>query len=193
MLHCLLDEPAEARRVAQRAIEADPRNPAPWSPLVLALIASGERAEAAAAARRMIEAAPTAPLGYVVLARTQTAGDAAALAEVRESLRIAEQFLDAQRNLTLDAALSYRRAGEPASAARLVGLFRERTRDTHVDPALQAMAHLALGEHDLARERLEYALQHREQGMDPLPLHLLRHNAWGNPALVQQVAAALQR
>lgn len=183
LLRCLLEEPAEARQLARRAIEADPRNPAPWSPLVLALVAGGDRTQAAAAARRMIEVAPTAALGYVVLARTQTGGDAAALAEVRETLRIAEQFLDAQRNLTLDAALSYLRAGEPASAARLVGLFRERTRGTHVDPALEAMAHLALGEQQQARERLDYATLHRAQGMDPLSLYLLQQNAWNLPAL----------
>ncbi len=183
MLNDLLEKPGAAQQLARRAIEADPRNPAPWSPLVLALVASGEQAQAAAAARRMIEVAPTAALGHVVLARTQTGGDAAALAEVRETLRIAEQFLDAQHNLTLDAALSYLRAGEPAAAVRLVGLFRERTRGTHVDPALEAMAHLALGEGDQARQRLEYALAHREQGMDPLPLYLLQHNAWHLPAV----------
>ena len=182
MLHVLRGKPADAQQLARRAIEADPRNPAPWSPLVLALIASGEQARAAAAARRMIEVAPAA-LGYVVLARTQTAGDAAALAEVPGTLRIAEQFLEAQPNLTLDAALSYLRAGEPATAVRLVGLFRARTRGTHVDPALEAMAHLALGEGDEARERLEYAALHRAEGMDPLWLYLLQHNAWNLPAL----------
>jgi DNA-binding winged helix-turn-helix (wHTH) protein/Tfp pilus assembly protein PilF len=183
MLYCLLEKPAEAQQFARRAIDADPRNPAPWSPLVLALIASGEQAQAAAAARRMIEVAPTAALGYVVLARTQTGGDAAALAEARETLRIAEQFMNAQRNLTLDAALTYLRVGEPASAVRLVGLFRDRTRGMHVDPALEAMAHLALGEGDAARERLEYAWRHRAQGMDPVSLYLLQHNAWNLPAL----------
>jgi DNA-binding winged helix-turn-helix (wHTH) protein/Tfp pilus assembly protein PilF len=183
MLSCLLEKPLEAQQFARRAIEADPRNPAPWSPLVLALIASGDQAQAAVAARRMIEVAPTAALGYVVLARTQTGGDAAGLAEARETLRIAEQFINAQRNLTLDAALSYRRAGEPASAVRLVALFRDRTRGTHVDPALEAMAHLGLGEGEAARERLAYARLHRGQGMDPLSLYLLQHNAWNLPAL----------
>jgi Tfp pilus assembly protein PilF len=183
MLHCLLEKPTEAQQFARRAIEADPRNPAPWSPLVLALSASGEQAQAADAARRMIEVAPTGTLGYVVLARTQTGGDAAALAEARETLRIAEQFMNAQRNLTLDAALTYLRAGEPASAVRLVGLFRERTRGMHVDPAFEAMAHLALGEGEAARERLEYAWEHRGRGMDPLALYLLKHNAWNLPGL----------
>jgi hypothetical protein len=131
----------------------------------------------------MIEVAPTGALGYVVLARTQTGGDAAALAEARETLRIAEQFMNAQRNLTLDAALTYLRAGEPTSAVRLVGLFRERTRGMHVDPALEAMAHLALGEGEAARERLEYAWRHRGRGMDPLALYLLKHNAWNLPGL----------
>ena len=183
MLHCLLEKPNAAQQFARRAIEADPRNPAPWSPLVLALIASGEQVQAAVAARRMIEVAPTAALGYIVLARTQTGGDAAALAEARETLRIAEQFMNAQRNLTLDAALTYLRAGEPASAVRLVGLFRERTRGMHVDPAMEAMAHLALGEGEAARERLEHARLHRGRGMDPLALYLLQHNAWNLPAL----------
>jgi DNA-binding winged helix-turn-helix (wHTH) protein/Flp pilus assembly protein TadD len=183
MLNVLLGKPGEAQLLARRAIEADPRNAAPWSPLVLALLASGERAQAADAARRMIEVAPTVALGHVVLARTQTGGDAAAQAEVRETLHIAEQFLDAQPNLALDAALSYLRVGEPAAAVRLVGLFREQTHGTHVDPALEAMAHLALGEAEQARERLDHALANRAQGMDPLSLYLLLHNAWNLPAL----------
>jgi DNA-binding winged helix-turn-helix (wHTH) protein/tetratricopeptide (TPR) repeat protein len=183
MLHCLRDEHDDAIRIARRAIEADPHNPAPWSPLVLSLTAKGERVAAAAAARRMIEVAPTAAIGYVVLARTQTGGGAEALAEARESLRIAEQFLDELRNFRVDAALSYTRAGGRAHAARLVNVFREGTRGRHVDPALEAMAHLALGEYDRARERLEYATAHRERGMDPVSLLLIRRNAWSDPQL----------
>jgi DNA-binding winged helix-turn-helix (wHTH) protein len=183
LLNVLLGKPGEAQPLARRAIEVEPNNPAPWSPLVLALVAGGQQAQAAAAARRMIEVAPTTALGHVVLARTQAGGDATSPGEVRQTLGTAEKLLDAQRDLTLDAALSYLRAGDPAAAARLAGLFREHTRGMHVDPALQAMAHLALGEDEQARERLEYALAHREQGMDPLPPYLLQHNAWNLPAL----------
>jgi hypothetical protein len=45
------------------------------------------------------------------------------------------------------------------------------------------MAHLALGEAEQARERLDHALANRAQGMDPLSLYLLLHNAWNLPAL----------
>ncbi len=184
MLHGLQDEHAEAIREARRALALDPRNPAPFSPLVLALAASGEHAAAVAEARRMIEAAPTAAIGYVVLARTQAgARDAAAVAEARQALRLGEQFLDELRNFRVDAALSYAATGERADAVRLVGVFREATRGRHVDPALDAMAHIATGAHEEARARLEWATAHRDLGVDPLSLLLIKRNAWSIPEL----------
>jgi DNA-binding winged helix-turn-helix (wHTH) protein/tetratricopeptide (TPR) repeat protein len=178
MLHCLREEHEQAIRAARRALELDPRNPAPWSPLVLALLASGDRDGAVAAARRMVDTAPAAAIGYVVLARTQSGGDEAARIEARQSLRIGEQFLDELRNFRVDAALSYASAGERTEATRLARQFRERTQGVHVDPALDAMAHVALGDYDSARERLEYAIRNRALGMDPMSLLLLRRNAW---------------
>lgn len=187
MLYGLMGDPATALRLARRAIEADPRNPAPWSPLVMAHAARGELQAASAAARSMIDVAPTAALGYIVLARTQTHGDAAALAESRQALHIGEQFIDAQRNLLLDAALSYTRIGEPVTAARLVAAFETRTRGTHVDPALRSMAALALGQSEAALRQLQDAVAHRDTGMDPVSLHLLRTNAWNLPVLESAV------
>jgi TolB-like protein/DNA-binding winged helix-turn-helix (wHTH) protein/Flp pilus assembly protein TadD len=181
MVHWMLDEHAEAIRAARRALELDPRNPAPYSPLVLSLHASGENATAIQMARELIEVAPTAALGYVVLARTLTqSGD---FAGVRETLRLGEPFLDGMRNFRVDAALSYARAGAPADAERLVQAFRQSTKARHVDAGLDAMAHLALGNYQLARDRIESVISQREAAIDPLPLLLIRQNIWSDPIL----------
>jgi tetratricopeptide (TPR) repeat protein len=183
LLHGMRDEQDQAIRAARRALELDPHNPAPLSPLVLALLATGDREGAVAAARRMIESAPAAAIGYVVLARTQAGGDEAAKIEARQSLRIGEPFYADLRNFRIDAALSHASAGEPAEAARLVQRYRELTTDMHVDPALDAMALLASNQSDAASERLEQVEHQRGLGMDPMSLLLIRRNAWALPAL----------
>ena len=132
----------------------------------------------------MIESAPAAAIGYVVLARTQAgAHDAAAIAEARQALRIGEQFSSELRNFRVDAALSYAATGERADAARLIADFRETTRGRHVDPALDAMAHIAIGEYEQAHAKLAWATAHRNLGLDPLPLLLIKRNAWSIPTL----------
>lgn len=186
MLYAMLDEHDASIAAARRALEVDPRNPAPYSPLALSLRAKGDQTAAAAAARTMIEIAPAAAIGYVVLARTQTQGDAAALQEAREALKIAEPFLQDVLAFRIDAALSYARTGSRPDAGRLVQSFQEATRARHINPGLQAMVHLALGDHRSAYERVQYAMRHRGRAMDPFPLLLIRHNAWSDPVLESQ-------
>jgi tetratricopeptide (TPR) repeat protein len=192
MLHAMSDEYDASIAAARRALEVDPRNPAPYSPLAFSLRAKGDQAAAAEAARKMIEIAPTAAIGYVVLARTQTQGDAAALQEGREALRIAEPFLKDVLAFRVDAALSHARMGSRADAERLVRSFQDATQGRHIDPGLQAMLHMALGEHARAYERVRYALSHRHLAMDPYPLLLIRHNTWSDPILERQEWQALR-
>lgn len=186
----LRDEHAAAIRAARRALELDPKNPAPHTPLAMALRASGNLAAAAAEYAAMIDAAPTAAIGYVGLARTRSAGgDAAA---VLEPLRLAEQFLDDTLNFRVDAAYSYASAGARADAERLIAEFRRGVAGYHVDAGLEAMALLALGEHDRARDAIRAALVDRGAGMDPLPFALIRQNTWSDPTLEQPEWVALR-
>lgn len=192
MLHTMLDEHDASIAAARRAIEVDPRNPAPYSPLAFSLRARGDPSAAAEAARRMIEIAPTAAIGYVILARTQTEGDATALQEGREALRIAEPFLKNVLAFRVDAALSHARMGSRADAERLVRSFQIATRGRHIDPGLQAMMHMALGDHARAYELVRSVLGHRDRAMDPYPLLLIRHNTWSDPVLEREDWRALR-
>jgi hypothetical protein len=54
---------------------------------------------------------------------------------------------------------------------------------THVDPGLEAMTSLALGDYERARERIQAAIASSGSGMDPLPLLLIRQNTWADPSL----------
>jgi tetratricopeptide (TPR) repeat protein len=65
MVASLLDDHPGAVRAARRALELDPKNPAPYSPLGMALRGLGDHTGAVAAFREMIELAPTAAIGYV--------------------------------------------------------------------------------------------------------------------------------
>lgn len=181
MLDFLRGDPGQAIAAARRALELDPKNPAPHAPLSMALRASGDLRGAIAAYERMIDAAPTAAIGYIGLARTQTATADGAL--VMETLRFGEQFLEDLRSFRLDAALSYAHAGARADAERLVAEFERRSAGQHVDSSLQAMAALARGDHAAARAAVERALTTRTVGADPLPLAQIRENTWSDPAL----------
>lgn len=186
MLYAMLDEYDASIEAARRALEVDPRNPAPYAPLAFSLRARGDPAAAAEAARNMIEIAPAAAIGYVVLARTQTQGDAAALREGREALSIAEPFLKDVLGFRLDAALSHARMGARADAERLVRSFQVATQGRHIDPGVQAMIYMALDDHGRAYERVQAALNERPRAMDPYPLLLIRHNSWSDPILDRQ-------
>jgi DNA-binding winged helix-turn-helix (wHTH) protein/Flp pilus assembly protein TadD len=181
MLHCLQDEHAAAIRSARRALELDPRNAAPYSPLALALRATGDLDGEAAAFRAMIQAAPTSAIGYIGLARHDAfINDSAG---ILSSLRLAEQFFGDLRSFRLDAAISYLRAGATADAERLVVEFRRGTRGTHVDPAVLAMSFIALGDDERARALILEAIEKRHEGMDPLPMMLIARNIWSVPML----------
>ncbi len=181
MLHCLQNEHAEAIRSARRALDLDTMNAAPYSPLALALRATGDGDGEAAAFRAMIQVAPTSAIGYVGLARHQAfINDSAG---VMSSLRLAEQFFGDVRGFRVDAAISYMRAGAHADAERLVVEFRRGTKGTHVDPAMLAMSFIALGDDERARARIAEAIEKRDEGMDPFPLMLIERNIWSVPML----------
>ena len=183
VLHCIRNDPDAIIRAAQRAIDLDPRNPGPHSLLAIALRAKGRQEEAIAAFTRMIELAPTAAIGYVGLARTLTpAGDTP---RIRETLKVAEQFLGGLRNVRVDVALSYASIGARADAERLVAEFRRTMQGQHIDPALEAMALMAVGDHAHAHEVLSAAVRDGRRGMDQLPLVLIRYNSWSDPILEQ--------
>ncbi|HEX6994902.1 MAG TPA: winged helix-turn-helix domain-containing protein [Gammaproteobacteria bacterium] len=187
----LLGEHREAASAARRALELEPKNPAPYAPLSVALRALGDQAGAAAAARGMIEAAPAAAIGYVTLARTETErGD---VPRILEALRLAERFLDeTTRNFRADAALSYARAGAPEDAARLIREIEEDSAGRHIGPGLAAMMRLAVGDYAGARELLDEAIAARADGMDPMPLFLIARNSWADPVLEQPEWRALR-
>jgi DNA-binding winged helix-turn-helix (wHTH) protein/tetratricopeptide (TPR) repeat protein len=181
MLHCLQNEHAEAIRSARRALELDARYAAPYSPLALALRATGDVDGEAAAFRAMIQAAPTSAIGYIGLARHQASIDDSA--GVLSSLRLAEQFFGDVRGFRVDAAISYMRAGAQADAERLVVEFRRGSKGTHVDPAMLAMSFIALGDYERARAQIVEAIEKRYEGMDPFPLMLIERNIWSVPML----------
>ncbi|HEX7080757.1 MAG TPA: winged helix-turn-helix domain-containing protein [Gammaproteobacteria bacterium] len=184
MIETLLDRHEAAVRTARRALELDPLNPAPYTPLVLGLRALGDLAGARAAARAAIECVPAAPIGYIHLARTETAGGEPE--RILEALRIAERFFDdTTRNFRVDAALSYARAGARADAERSIREFERASAGRRIEPGLDAMAALALGQYARARETLEQAVATRASGMDPIPLLLIRRNTWADPVLEQ--------
>jgi tetratricopeptide (TPR) repeat protein len=174
-------------------LELDPKNPAPYAPLSMALRALGDFDGAAATFRAMIDLAPTAAIGYVGLARTLTGrGDDV---EVVRTLAVAEQFMGELRSFRLDAALSYANAGRQDDAARPVAEFMAQSAGYRIDPALAAMAALALGNYEQARTDLAAAVTARATGVDPLPLEQIRRNTWSNPVLDepewQQLRASL--
>lgn len=173
-----------AERAARRALELDPRNPAPYTPLCLALLAQGREGAAVAAANAMIDLAPNAPIGYINLARSLPTGANTGLVE---AVRLAEAHLDdSTSNFRVDAALSYARAGRHDDAERLMGAFDAASAGRRVDPGLAAMARLALRDDAGAREHLERAIAERHDGLDPMPLTLVRLNSWRIPALEQR-------
>lgn len=190
MLHCLQNQHAEAIRSARRALELDPRNAAPYSPLGLALRATGDLEGAAAAFRSMIQMAPTSAIGYIGLARHHASVNDSA--GILSSLRLAEQFFGDVRSFRLDAAISYMRAGAPADAERLVVEFRRGTRGTHVDPAVLAMSSIALGDDERARALIVEAIEKRHSGMDPLPMMFIARNIWAVPMLESEPWLALR-
>lgn len=190
MLHCLQNEHAEAIRSARRALELDSRNAAPYSPLGLALRATGDVDGAAAAFRAMIQAAPTSAIGYVGLARHQASVNDTD--GISSTLRLAEQFFGDVRSFRVDAAISYMRAGAHADAERLVVEFRRATKGTHVDPAMLAMSFIALGDEERARALILEAIEKRQEGMDPFPLMLIARNIWAVPMLESESWIALR-
>jgi TolB-like protein/DNA-binding winged helix-turn-helix (wHTH) protein/Flp pilus assembly protein TadD len=191
MVAIMLDDYAAAVRAARRALELDPQNPAPYTPLGIALRALGDQAGAVDAARAMIELAPGAPIGYINLARTETAsGDPQ---RVREALRVAERFFDdTTRNFRADAALAYASAAMPDDARRLISDFERTTAGSYVGPGVGAMARLAVRDYAGARDLLEHALATRTSGMDPMPLLLIRLNTWTDPTLEEPDWQALR-
>ncbi len=181
MIDLLRGDAAAAVRSARRAFELDPKNPAPYGPLGMALRALGDVDGAVAANEDMVAVAPTAAIGYVNLAHNLTArGDHA---RVLQTLQVAEQFLGELRSFRLDAAVSYAYWVRATDAARLVDDFMRRAEGKHLDPALEAMAALALGEHDRAARALRTAIANRASGMDPVPLEKIRQNTWSDPVL----------
>jgi TolB-like protein/DNA-binding winged helix-turn-helix (wHTH) protein/tetratricopeptide (TPR) repeat protein len=183
MIDFLRDDPVAAVSSARRALELDPKNPAPHTPLAMSLGALGNREESAATYQAMIDLAPTAVIGYIGLAKMLTAGGDDA--KIVQTLRIAEQFLQDLRTFRLDAALSYAHAGAHEDAARLVGDFMRHAQGYRVDPGLEAMAALALGDYEHARTALQTAITMRTNGMDPMPLEQIRRNTWSDPVLEQ--------
>lgn len=187
----LLGDHREAAQAARRALELEPKNPAPYAPLSVALRALGDQAGAAAAAREMIEAAPSAAIGYVTLARIETERGAAE--RILEALRLAERFLDdTTRNFRADAALSYASAGASADAERLIRAIEEDSVGRHIGPGLAAMMRLAVRDYAGARELLDDAIAARSDGMDPMPLFLIARNSWADPVLEQPEWRALR-
>jgi DNA-binding winged helix-turn-helix (wHTH) protein/tetratricopeptide (TPR) repeat protein len=190
MLRGLQNDHAGAIRSARRALELDARNAAPYSPLGLALQATGDLDGAAAGFRAMIQAAPTSAIGYIALARHHASVNDSA--GVLSSLRLAEQFFGDVRSFRVDAAISYRRAGAHADAERLVVEFRRGTKGTHVDPAVLAMSFIALGDDERARALVLEAIEKRHEGMDPFPMMLIARNIWSVPMLEAESWLALR-
>ena len=179
----LAGEPEEALRAARLALELDPRNPAPATHVVLALLALGRHEEALAASREMIRRAPNAPIGYINLARVAASrGDRAA---TQEAVRLVESRLGkATPNLRVEAAMLHALAGEGDEAARLIQALRQDTAALHVPPSLGALAALAAGDSQGARELLVQAQSQSVGGMmDPMHRLLFQRNIWGDPRL----------
>jgi tetratricopeptide (TPR) repeat protein len=182
MASFLMDDDEGAVTAARRALELDPRNPAPCSMLGLALRALGDRAGASAAHRRMMEQAPRTAIGYLSLARTSL--DGGVDSEIVSTLRMAERFFDdTTRNFRTDVALSYARIGLRRDAERLILEFETSTAGQYVPPAVAAMARLALRDYAAAHRLLEDVIATGADGMDPVPLALIRRNSWSDPVL----------
>jgi DNA-binding winged helix-turn-helix (wHTH) protein/tetratricopeptide (TPR) repeat protein len=192
MIAVLMGDFPRAIRESQRALEIDSRNPAPYSPLVLALVAQNDRERALLAARGMIERAPNAPIGYINLGRVLAGG--ADAPPILEAARLAEQRIAGRTpNFRLDAALLYARAGEHTAAQRLVSEFNRTSTAWHADPGVAAMANLAQRDYAGARRNIIKALAERGRGADPMPLLLIRENSWNDPELDKQEWRDLRR
>jgi TolB-like protein/DNA-binding winged helix-turn-helix (wHTH) protein len=180
-LHCMRNDGSAAIAAARRAIELDAGNPGPYSLQGIGLHMIGRHEESVQVFTRLIEVAPTAGMGYVGLARFLTRdGDTP---RIRETLKVAEQFMGSVRNFHLDLALSYASIGAHDDAKRLVDAFHHTMHGHYVDPALEAMALLATREHAQAMKLLRQTIQSGRRGMDQMPLTLIRYNSWSDPIL----------
>lgn len=181
---CLVGDFADAIAIARRGIEIDPKNPGTHAPLQLALQAKGEISAAAAASEGMIAASPRAAVGYVLLARTETARGNHP--KVREALRFAEE-LAGTRGFTrvgmTQVAMYYRRIGATSEADRVLARLRQVAAGMHADAGLRAMEFLAAGEYDRALGQAHAAATARSAGTDPFLLLLIAQNVWADPVL----------
>lgn len=182
MVANLGEQPDAALRLARLALDLDPRNPAPYTHVVLGLLALGRHEEARAESREMIRRAPNAAIGYINLARAAAAGGDRG--GTLEAVRLAEARLDETApNLRVEAALLRALAGEPGEALRGVEAFDGQVAGRHVPAALAGMALAAKGDHHGAYELLSRARTERTAGMDPMHLLLIRRNVWADPGM----------
>jgi len=156
---------------------------------------SGDARAAASATRKAIDLEPGYGLWHVWLAHTEgMAGNtAAALVELKRAEEL-PLVHDSPLSIAMQA-YAYARNGRPDDAARLVKLLETRAPDRRFEAGNWALAHLAVGDVERARQGLETVVDkiaHEEPDSGFYALRLIRLNLYSDPVLNQQPFADLR-
>jgi TolB-like protein/Tfp pilus assembly protein PilF len=173
----------DAIQFAKRAVELDPENPYYYDLLGRVFHSSGNSGAAVKAFRRSIEFNPGSPMDYVSLARSELAegNDAVAL----DALVSADQLMtdDVSPGLYADLANGYSRLGRRDDAGRLISCIRKTASERYVDPAVWALAYLAVGDEAQALLHLNKVLADHTLVANPFTVMFIKQNAWSDPTL----------
>lgn len=181
-------------RKQRQAVELDPNSSSQHWVLGLYLAESGDVAAAADEFRAAVDLDAGDALPHLWLAHAETAlgNDAIALRE----LRAAEQLGETETSMGLAIlAYAYARIAHPDDAKRLFDRFVTRHPDPRQNAGSWALAYLAGGQHERARETLETVVDkiaNEEPDAGYLAIELIRWNVSADPVLDRPPFAELR-
>lgn len=183
-LKSLQDQPGEAVRHSERAVELDPNGTQAIMYVGDALHAAGRHAEASEVAQECLAIDPAQQGCYIVFARAEVARGnyEAAL----DALRLTDQLLpDGTPVLHSELVYAYGLLGQPEDAQRVFEELRGFATDQYVDPSIWAWAYMGVGDYDEALRQLHTAAENLELLQLPWVALFIRDNTWSDPILEQ--------
>jgi Flp pilus assembly protein TadD len=151
---------------------------------------------AIASFREAVSLAPNNPVHHTWLAHAE--GMLGNHEEALRELRRAEQLPIALRSSIgiTNLAYAYAQNGSPEDARRLVQMLAEKSTDRRHHAGHWALAHLAVGDVEAAREALEVVIDKiakEEPDAGYLTLRLIKANIYSDPVLDEPEFVALRR